>query len=228
MRRPSRARELARAMVVLLTCIVLAGFARPALAEIRIVALGDSGIYGQGVGRNETYPAKLERALKARGHDVSVANAGSNGDTTQGVLNRLDTAVPQGTQIVVLSVGVNDVVQFGIDAKTMFTTLGAIIRRLRQRGIEVLVFLPITLDKSALKGELADAPQAVQDAFSGAVKAGVLFTSSMQWKIRDDPKLHVEQVQKGTMWHLTPAGYDMIVARTLPLVEELIGRVKKR
>ena len=119
MRRPSRARELARAMVVLLTCIVLAGFARPALAEIRIVALGDSGIYGQGVGRNETYPAKLERALKARGHDVSVANAGSNGDTTQGVLNRLDTAVPQGTQIVVLSVGVNDVVQFSIDAKTM-------------------------------------------------------------------------------------------------------------
>jgi lysophospholipase L1-like esterase len=97
-------------------------FARLALAEIRIVALGDSGIYGQGVGRNETYPAKLDRALKARGHDVSVVNAGSNGDTTQGVLNRLDSAVPQGTQIVVLSVGVNDVVQFGIDAKTMFTS----------------------------------------------------------------------------------------------------------
>ena len=206
MRRSSSALKLAHAL--LLACLTLAALVPPALAEIKIVAVGDSGIYGEGVGRNDTYPAKLERALRARGYDVSVTNAGSSGDTTRGVLNRLDTAVPQGTQIVVLSIGVNDVVQFGIDAKTMFTNLGAIIRRLRQRGIEELVFLPITFDKSAFKGELADASQPVQDAFAGAVKAGVLFTPSMQWKIRDDPRLHVEQVQKGTMWHLTPAGYD--------------------
>jgi acyl-CoA thioesterase I len=73
----------------------------PALAEVRIVALGDSGIRGKGVPENQAYPAQLEVALRARGHQVTVTNQGVNGDTTTGVLARLDSAVPPGTNIVV-------------------------------------------------------------------------------------------------------------------------------
>src|ERR1700757_3889265 len=81
-----------------------------ALAEVRIVALGDSGIRGKGVPESQAYPAQLEAALKARGHEVTVTNQGVNGDTTAGVLARLDSAVPPGTNIVILKIGVNDLV----------------------------------------------------------------------------------------------------------------------
>jgi acyl-CoA thioesterase-1 len=84
-------------------------------AELRIVVLGASNTYGSGQGRHnggvpqsQAYPAQLERLLKARGLDAYVSNAGTPGDTTGGMLARLDRAVPDGTQIVVLQPGGND------------------------------------------------------------------------------------------------------------------------
>jgi acyl-CoA thioesterase-1 len=46
--------------------------------------------------------------LRAKGLDAHVANAGINGDTTGGMLARLSSAVPAGTQIVILQPGGND------------------------------------------------------------------------------------------------------------------------
>ena len=71
-------------------------------AEIKIVALGASQTYGKGASRADTYPAQLESLLKAEGYSVLVANEGVNGDTTEGILSRLDRAVPDGTKIVIL------------------------------------------------------------------------------------------------------------------------------
>jgi acyl-CoA thioesterase I len=67
-----------------------------ALAQVRIVAVGDSEIRGYGVPESQAYPAQLEAALRARGHQVTATNQGVNGDTTRGVLARLDSAVPPG------------------------------------------------------------------------------------------------------------------------------------
>jgi len=77
-------------------------------AEIKIVALGASQTYGKGASRADTYPAQLESLLKAEGYSVLVANEGVNGDTTEGILSRLDRAVPDGTKIVILQPGTND------------------------------------------------------------------------------------------------------------------------
>jgi acyl-CoA thioesterase I len=76
-----------------------------ALAGVRIGAVGDSSIRGGGVSANQTYPAQLEAALRARGHEVTVTNQGVNGDTATGVLQRLDAVVPPGTDIVILKIG---------------------------------------------------------------------------------------------------------------------------
>jgi acyl-CoA thioesterase-1 len=73
-----------------------------------IVALGASNTYGKGVARNQAYPAQLEAILRARGSNVRVVNAGINGDTTEGMLGRLDRAVPNGTSAVILQPGGND------------------------------------------------------------------------------------------------------------------------
>ena len=73
-----------------------------------IVALGASNTYGKGVARNQAYTAQLEAILRAKGSKVHVVNAGINGDTTEGMLGRLDRAVPNGTTAVILQPGGND------------------------------------------------------------------------------------------------------------------------
>jgi acyl-CoA thioesterase I len=73
-----------------------------------IVALGASNTFGKGVARNQAYPAQLEAILRAKGSNVRVVNAGINGDTTEGMLGRLDRAVPNGTSAVILQPGGND------------------------------------------------------------------------------------------------------------------------
>jgi acyl-CoA thioesterase-1 len=83
-------------------------FAATPAGAATVVALGASNTYGKGVARNQAYPAQLEAILRARGLNVRMVNAGINGDTTEGMLRRLDRAVPNGTSAVILQPGGND------------------------------------------------------------------------------------------------------------------------
>jgi lysophospholipase L1-like esterase len=165
-----------------------------ALAEVRIVALGDSGIRGKGVPESQAYPAQLEAALRARGHEVTVTNQGVNGDTTMGVLARLDSAVPPGTNIVILKIGVNDLMLHHVSPDAIVANKRTIVERLRAKGAEVYLL------------------------------------ENMQQGIGDRGDLHVEssRVPNSTNWHLTPAGYAIVVRRTLPAIEALVRKVEKR
>ncbi|MBR0869658.1 acyl-CoA thioesterase [Bradyrhizobium tropiciagri] len=105
-----------------------------ALAEAAtIVALGASNTYGKGVARGEAYPAQLQAILSARGKRVRVVNAGINGDTTEGMLRRLDSVVPNGTSLVIFQPGGNDRRKGSPDRS------GEIQSRLASRGIPVVV-----------------------------------------------------------------------------------------
>ena len=73
-----------------------------------VVALGASNTFGKGVSPSQAYPAQLEVLLRAKGLNVNVINAGINGDTTGGMLARLENVVPKGTSVVVLQPGGND------------------------------------------------------------------------------------------------------------------------
>src|ERR1700675_1190532 len=75
---------------------------------IRIVAFGDSLTAGLGLPVQDAFPSKLAAALKAKGYDVAIVNAGVSGDTTSAALARLDWSVSAGTQAVILEVGAND------------------------------------------------------------------------------------------------------------------------
>jgi acyl-CoA thioesterase-1 len=75
------------------------------LAQTQIVAFGASNVEGKGVSRSQAWPAQLEAMLKAKGYNVQVKNAGKSGDTTSGMLHRLNSAVPSGTKIVILDMG---------------------------------------------------------------------------------------------------------------------------
>ena len=92
------------AFVTAFSALAVAGAAHAAT----VVALGASNPFGKGVARNQAYPAQLEALLRARGLNVHVVNAGINGDTTGGMLARLDHVVPKGTSVVILQPGGND------------------------------------------------------------------------------------------------------------------------
>jgi acyl-CoA thioesterase-1 len=100
-----------------------------------VVALGASNTFGKGVSRGQAYPAQLEALLRARGLSVRVINAGINGDTTGGMLARLDRVVPKGTGVVILQPGGNDRRKLAAD------NTPAIQSRLGAMGIKV-VMLP--------------------------------------------------------------------------------------
>ena len=165
-----------------------------ARAEVRIVALGDSAIRGYGVPEGQAYPAQLEAALRASGHHVTVTNQGVNGDTTMGVLARLDSAVPPGTNIVILKIGVNDLVNRHVSPDVIAANKRTIVERLRAKGAEVYLM------------------------------------ENMQQGIVDRTDLHVEssRVPNSTRWHLTAAGYTIVVRRTLPAIEALVRKAEKR
>jgi acyl-CoA thioesterase I len=84
------------------------GFGAASADAATIVALGASNTYGKGVARNQASPAQLEAILRAKGMSVRVVNAGISGDSTEGMLGRLDSAVPDGTSAVILQPGGND------------------------------------------------------------------------------------------------------------------------
>jgi acyl-CoA thioesterase I len=86
----------------------ISNFAAAPASAATVVALGASNTYGKGVARNQAFPAQLEAILRAKGLNCRVINAGINGDPTENMLRRLDSAVPNGTSVVILQPGGND------------------------------------------------------------------------------------------------------------------------
>jgi acyl-CoA thioesterase-1 len=105
----------ALAHIIVLTLAVTAvapapaqGGSTQATKPIRIVVLGDSLSAGFGLAAPDAFPAKLQKALKDKGIDVDMSNAGVSGDTSSGGRDRLDWSVPEGTEGVIVELGAND------------------------------------------------------------------------------------------------------------------------
>jgi acyl-CoA thioesterase-1 len=196
--------------------MLTAGVSGAAERPIRIVVLGDSLSAGFGLAAQDALPAKLERALKAKGIAVAIANAGVSGDTAAGGLSRLDWSVPDGTDAVILELGANDALR-GSDPKATRAALDEIIKRLKERRIAVL-----------LAGMLAprnlgpDYARAFDPIYPGLAAAhDLVFYPFIADGVMGDRALN-----QADGIHPTAAGVDVMVARMLPKAEELIARVK--
>jgi acyl-CoA thioesterase-1 len=111
----------------------------PAAAEpVRLMAFGDSLTHGYGLPPGETFPEQLEAALRADGFDVTVLNAGNSGDTTAGGLARLDWALADDPDAVILELGANDGLR-GLDPEATYANLDAMLTKLESEGLPVLL-----------------------------------------------------------------------------------------
>jgi acyl-CoA thioesterase-1 len=120
--------------------LVLAGImvASTGFASAQIVALGHSAARGH-VAESEMWSTVLEGMLRARGSQVHVLNAGVNGETTADELARVDSAVPEGTRIVILTInGFNDARKLGGGGADAQKNIAAIKSKIRARGIRIV------------------------------------------------------------------------------------------
>ena len=199
----------------------LVGIMGPASAAertIKIVAFGDSLTAGYQLPAQDTFPVQLERALKAKGFAVEIANAGVSGDTSSGGLSRLDWSVPDGTDAVILELGANDMLR-AIDPKVTREALTEIVRKLKARGIEVLL-----CGMLAPRNLGPDYTNAFDLIYPDLAKTnGLLLYPFFLDGIAADAKLN-----QNDGLHPTTAGVAKIVEGILPKAEELVARVRAK
>ncbi|MGI8525517.1 MAG: arylesterase [Pseudolabrys sp.] len=192
----------------------------PAAADnarpVKIVALGDSLTAGFGLPQQSAFTARLARALAAKGANATVVDAGVSGDTASGGLGRLDWSVPDGTDAVILELGANDALR-GVDPAVTRKALDAILTRLNARKIPVL--LCGMLAPPNMGGEYVGAFRRLYSEL--ATTHDVVFYPFFLDGIAADDKFN----QRDGL-HPNAAGVDVIVARILPKVEELISRAR--
>jgi len=119
-------------------CGAIGAQAKAAVRAPTIVMLGDSVTAGYGLKSADVLPVQLQAALAQRGVPAKVIAAGVSGDTTADALARTDFSVPIGTDLCIVELGGNDLLQ-GIDPKLVHANLNDILRRLKARRVPALI-----------------------------------------------------------------------------------------
>ncbi|MFN4169576.1 MAG: arylesterase [Pannonibacter phragmitetus] len=205
-------------VVFALSASLSAGPARANDAAVKIVVLGDSLSAGYQLAPDEAFPVQLEKALKEKGENVTVINAGVSGDTSSGGLSRLDWSVPPDADAVIVELGANDALR-GIDPAATRKNIEAIVSRLRERGVEVLVagmMAPRNLGE-----DYAAAFDPIFADVAGAHDA-LLYPFFLEG-VAMRPELNLADGM-----HPTGEGVSVIVANVLPLVQDLVARARQK
>jgi acyl-CoA thioesterase-1 len=212
--KPGRAAALALAVMLLAAVLPAGAQQRP----LQLVLLGDSLTAGLGLPAAEALPARLSQALQAKGIAVEVIDAGVSGDTASAGQARLDWSVPEGADAVVVELGANDALR-GVDPKVTRAALDAILRRLKERGIAVLLAgmrAPRNLGEDYIRRFDSIYPELAR-------AHGVLFYPFFLDGVAAEARLN----QRDGI-HPNAAGVDVIVQRLLPQVEELLARARTK
>jgi acyl-CoA thioesterase-1 len=206
------------ALTVLLAAPLSAAHAQPKNTPLRIVVLGDSLVAGFQLKASDAFPAQLERALKARGQMVEVINAGVSGDTTAAGLERLDWAVPTGTDAVILELGANDALR-GLDPGRAKANLDRIMTKVKANGAEIL-----------LAGMIAprNLGPGYSEAFDGMYPELAKKHNAVLYPFFLDGVALNAGFNLGDGIHPNAKGVAEIVKRIMPAVDELIARTRAR
>lgn len=200
------------AALLALALALLSAAPAGAEARARILALGDSLTAGYGLAAADSFPTRLEAALRRAGQDVRVINAGVSGDTTAGGRARLGWTLAGAPGYAVVALGANDVLR-GVDPAESFRNLDAILTELRARGVRVL--LAGMLAPPNLGRDYGTAFNAIYPRL--AEKHGVPLYPFFLDGVAADPALN----QTDGM-HPNAKGVEVMVERILPHVLELV------
>jgi acyl-CoA thioesterase I len=209
---------LRRLVQALAFAAVLATASHAAAARtLRLVALGDSLTAGLGLAPGKAFPDRLEAALRAKGWDVKVINAGVSGDTAADGLARYEWAVPPDADALIIELGANDMLR-GLKPEAMKATLAAILDKARAAHLPTL--LAGMRAAPNLGPEYAGQFSAIYPALAKAYDLP-LYPFFLDG-VAGDPKLN-----QPDGLHPTADGVEVIVQKILPSVEALMKQVNR-
>jgi acyl-CoA thioesterase-1 len=202
----------------LLTLALPASAQTPVAKPVKMVVLGDSLSAGLGLSGSAAFPVRLQKALKAKGIEVDMINAGVSGDTTSGGRDRLDWSVPEGTEAVILELGANDALR-GIDPKVTRAALTDILTRLQARKVAVLLCGMVAPPNYG-----ADYSAKFNAIYPDLAKTfSVPLYPFFLEGVASDAKLN-----QADGLHPTAEGVDAIVKNILPTVEAFLGPILRQ
>ena len=210
---------LARLVQALAFASLFASLADGAVARtLKLVALGDSLTAGYGLKAGEGFADALQRALRAKGFDVEVVNAGVSGDTAEDGLARYDWSVPADADALLVELGANDMLR-GAPVESAKAALAGILDRAHAAR------LPVLLAGMRAVGNFGDDYRRSFDAIYPdlAAQYGVALYPFFLDGVAGDPPLNQ---QDGL--HPTAKGVAVIVERMTPAAARLLGGLPLR
>ena len=169
---------------------------------------------GFGLARGDGFQDRLVAALRAKGRDVVIVDGAVSGDTTAGGKARLDWALADGADAAIVELGANDGLR-GLDPRDTEANLASILDRLAKRRIPVLLsgmYAPPNLGP-----DYQAAFRAVFDRLGG--RPGVIYDPFFLEGVAGQ-----ETLNQPDRIHPNPEGVRRIVARMMPLVEQLLDK----
>jgi acyl-CoA thioesterase I len=196
--------------------LALAAASPAAARTIRLVVLGDSLTAGLGLPPGKAFPDRLQAALRARGWDVEVFNAGVSGDTAADGLARYDWAVPADADALIVELGANDMLR-GLKPEATKAALAAILDKARAAHLRTLL-----AGMRAAPNLGAEYDRAFDAIYPALAKAqDVALYPFFLDGVAGDPRLN-----QADGIHPTAEGVEVIVGRIEPSVEEILKQVK--
>jgi acyl-CoA thioesterase-1 len=215
--------------VVICSCLILAAACgqeeeepTSATPEIQvtgtIVAMGDSLTEGLGVSEENTYPVLLQKALRDKGYDYRVVNAGISGETSSGARSRMEWVLRLKPDIIILETGANDGLR-GLDPELIRRNIREMVDAFTAKGIVVV------LAGMKMFPNLGPAySKMFADVFTdvGSDNDVILIPFFLEG-VAGVPKMN-----QSDGIHPTADGYARVVEHILPYVTEAIARHQKQ
>jgi acyl-CoA thioesterase-1 len=205
------------ALVAALAALTVTGAVASNPHPRTIVAFGDSYFSGYGVQPHQSFPAQLERALRARGHNAKVINAGVPGETIADGLKRLDATLAQKPDLIIIELGANDG-ELGLDPAVSQANLDSMIARIRAAHVRVL------LCGAEAPDDFGEAYRASFDPIFPAIAAK--HQVPLYPFILDGVARNADLIQEDGE-HPNFKGVQVMVDRMLPSVERTIRQVAR-
>lgn len=187
-------------------------------SPLTILALGDSLTEGLGVDSDANYPAQLEASLKELGYtNAKVINSGLSGETSTGLVNRLDWVAQTKPDITILTIGANDAMR-GLDVVTIEKNIRTAVKSLQDNGSHVI------LGGMSIYDNLGnDYVSAFSDIYPRVAKdMNVPLIPFFLEGVGGDPELN-----QADAIHPTKEGYQIIVKdNILPILKPEIEKLK--
>lgn len=210
--------DICRAMGVAAFLLATLLLALPAQAATKtVLVFGDSLVAGLGLSDSDGFVAQMQAALDKAGAGTTLINGGVSGDTSAAALARLDWALGDRPDGVLLELGANDMLQ-GLPVDSTRQNLTAIMDKLA--ALKIPVFIAGMRANRGLGADYATAFDALYPDLAKKYGA-TLYPFYLDGVALD------QSLNQADLMHPNAKGVAVIVGKMAPALEAWLGHLSK-